>query len=207
MNLQHRLTMFRGCLVMAGTLLASGCTTPPLSKPVSYVVLLENPDGSTGKVIVTGDKGQQIVSVANTAADLDGGKAAAPVDADKFKKDFGAALAARPMLPAQYLLYFENGGVTLTPESQAVLQTIINDVTRRAAADVSIIGHTDTVGTAPVNEAIALQRAQSIATLLRQHGMQPFALTVASHGKHNLLVPSPDETPEPRNRRVEVSVR
>jgi two-component system sensor histidine kinase/response regulator len=79
--------------------------------------------------------------------------------------------------------------------------------THRPAADVSITGHTDTVGKAELNEAIALKRAQAISDLLKQNGMQPFALTVGSHGKRNLLVPTPDETPEPRNRRVEVSVR
>lgn len=194
---------------LACALLVSGCASPPPPppKPVSYVVLLENPAGGTGRVIVTGNKGQQTLSAANTGANMDGSQVAKPVDAAQFDKDFSATLAARPMLPAQYFLYFETGGVSLTPESQALLQTIITDVTKRPAADVSIIGHTDTVGKAEINEAIALKRAQAISELLQQKGMQPFALTVASHGKRNLLVATPDETPEPRNRRVEVSVR
>jgi len=33
------------------------------------------------------------------------------------------------------------------------------------------------------------------------------AVVVESHGKRNLLVPTPDETPEPRNRRVEITIR
>ena len=196
------------CAVLAAAVLAVACATPPPPpKPASYVVLLENPTGGTGKVIVTGDKGQQTISTANSGANLDGGTPAAPVDSAKFEQDFATTLAARPMLPAQYLLYFESGGVNLTAESQALLPKIIEDVTKRPAADVSIIGHTDTVGKAELNEAIALKRAQSISDLLKQNGMQPFALTVASHGKRNLLIATPDDTPEPRNRRVEVSVR
>lgn len=198
---------FNSAGILTLALFVAGCATPPPSKPSSYVVLLENPSGGTGKVIVSGDKGQQTISTANTAVDLDGARPPAPVDAAKFEQDFGATLAARPMLPAQYFLYFQTGGASLTPESQALLQKIIDDVTKRPAADVSIIGHTDTVGKAELNEAIALKRAQTISDLLKQGGMQPFALTVASHGKRNLLIATPDETPEPRNRRVEVSVR
>lgn len=209
MSHAHRTYRRSFCIAITVAVLLAGCAAPPppLPKPVSYVVLLENPGGGTGRVIVTGNKGEQTISTANTGANLDGSQAAAPVDAARFEKDFGTTLAARPMLPAQYFLYFETGGVNLTPESQALLQTIIADVTKRPAADVSIIGHTDTVGKADINEGIALKRAQSISELLKQRGMQPFALTVASHGKRNLLIPTPDETPEPRNRRVEVSVR
>lgn len=207
MNHAQRAHSHRLYTAVAAALVLTGCAAPPPPKPVSYVVLLENPGGGTGRVIVTGDKGEQTISTANTGANLDGSQAARPIDAAAFERDFGTTLAARPMLPAQYFLYFETGGVNLTAESQALLQTIVTDVTKRPAADVSIIGHTDTVGKADVNEAIALKRAQSISELLQQKGMQPFALTVASHGKRNLLVPTPDETPEPRNRRVEVSVR
>lgn len=192
---------------LAALVLLAACTTPPPPKPASYVVLLENPDGGTGKVLVMGDKGEQTISTANTAADLDGAQAPAPIDAAKFAQDFSATLAARPILPAQYFLYFETGGASLKPESQALLEKIIDEVTKRPAPDVSIIGHTDTVGKAEVNEAIALKRAQVISDLLQKSGMKPFALTVASHGKRNLLIATPDETPEPRNRRVEVSVR
>jgi outer membrane protein OmpA-like peptidoglycan-associated protein len=32
-------------------------------------------------------------------------------------------------------------------------------------------------------------------------------IEVASHGEGDLLVHTPDETPEPRNRRVDISVR
>jgi outer membrane protein OmpA-like peptidoglycan-associated protein len=72
---------------------------------------------------------------------------------------------------------------------------------------MSVIGHSDTVGKAEVNEALSLKRAQTVADLIKSQGLQVDTLSVESHGKRNLLVPTPDETPEPRNRRVEISVR
>lgn len=187
--------------------LLSGCASPPPPKPVSYVVLLPNDDGVTGKVTVTGEKGRQLIELPRTGAPLDGSLPPSVVDPEKFQRDFAAVLAARPRLPAQFLLYFETGGANLTAESQALLPLILADVLARPAADVSIIGHTDTVGKEETNEALALKRAEAVSLLLTARGMSPIALTVDSHGERNLLVPTPDETAEPRNRRVEVSVR
>lgn len=190
--------------LLAAALLGA-CASPP--KPVSYVVLLENTDGSTGKVIVKGSKGEQVIERAGYGAPLDGSQPAAPIPADKLKEDFAAAMAARPPLPERFLLYFQSGDVKLTAESEALLPRIIEKVARRPGVDISIIGHTDTIGTVEVNEALALKRAQAIATLMKEKGLRVEALSIESHGERNLLIPTPDETSEPRNRRVEISIR
>lgn len=185
--------------------LLGACASPP--KPVSYVALLESPDGTTGKIFVSGSKGAQMIDKAKTAAPLDGSQPAAAVSDEKLKQDFGAAMAARPQFPERFLLYFESGGAVLTAESIALLPKIIDSAARRTGVDVSIIGHSDTVGKAEANVALALKRAQAIADLLKEKGLKVTALSVESHGESNLLIKTPDETPEPRNRRVEVSVR
>ena len=75
----------------------------------------------------------------------------------------------------------------------------------RETLDVSVIGHTDTVGDADSNEKLGLERANAIAKYLQEAGLTPRTpLSIESQGKRNLLVPTPDNTPEPRNRRVEV---
>ncbi|WP_371322922.1 OmpA family protein [Dechloromonas sp. ZY10] len=173
----------------------------------SYVVLLENPDGSTGQILVKGAKGEQSVSVAGQGVPNDGSAPPAAIPREQIERDFGAALAAQPKLPVRFLLYFQSAGVALTGESQALLPKILDEVGQRPAPDVSVIGHTDTVGKAEMNEALALKRAEAIATLLKDKGLKVHALSVESHGERNLLVATPDETAEPRNRRVEISVR
>lgn len=173
----------------------------------SYVVLLESPDGTTGQVVVKGKKGEQVIDKAKNGAAMDGSKPAAPVTEEALQRDFGAAMAARPVLPERFLLYFESGGAKLTAESLALLPKIIENAAKRPAVDVSIIGHTDTVGKPDLNEKLALARAQSIADLMASKGLKAHALSVESHGERNLLIPTPDETAEPRNRRVEISLR
>jgi outer membrane protein OmpA-like peptidoglycan-associated protein len=54
---------------------------------------------------------------------------------------------------------------------------------------------------------LALERATTMAEQLKQLGLQDAVLTVESHGERNLLVKTPDDTTEPRNRRVEITLR
>lgn len=186
-------------LLLAGLLAA--CASP------SYVVLLPDLDGGTGQVEVRGTKGTQVLARANEGADLDGAKPPYAVSEERLQEDFGAAMAARPEAAEQFQLYFESGGSMLTAESKALIPRIMNSVNRRPGVDISIIGHTDTVGTAVKNRELALTRARATADLLTAGGLKALTISIESHGESNLLVKTPDETPEPRNRRVEITVR
>ncbi|MDO9219341.1 MAG: OmpA family protein [Lacisediminimonas sp.] len=196
-------TSFLAAVLVLITLLA-GCAS---SSTGSYVVLLRDPDGKLGNVVVKNPQGEQVLSQAFKAATLDGSKAPYFVMQDQLQRDFGAALAARPELPETFTLNFETGGAELTAPSKALLPKILERARARTALDLSVIGHSDTVGKADANEALALKRANAIAQQLRQLGLQNATLTVESHGERNLLEPTPDETPEPRNRRVEITLR
>lgn len=199
-------------------LIATGCATPPPAAqapapvaapaPKSYVVLMEDPDGTVGKVAVTNEKGEVLLERARTGVDLDGtvGRPYA-VDENRIKRDFGEAMAAQPPLPVSFMLYFKTGGSVLTEESQALIPAILDAARTHPAADVSVIGHTDTVGNSEANERLGLQRAQSVAELIKKAGLKVQDLTVASHGEKNPLVATPENTPEPKNRRVEITVR
>ena len=181
------------------------CAAAP--KPQSYVALLPSPDGSVGQLLVQGQRGEQRLTRAQQGVVLDGSATPFDVAADKLQRDFGAAMAARPLLPEQFLLYFQTGGSELTPESRELLTRIVERAQARKSVDMSVIGHTDTQGAADANEALAHKRATDIAEQLRGVGLTNTAIAIESHGERNLLVPTPDETPEPRNRRVEITLR
>jgi outer membrane protein OmpA-like peptidoglycan-associated protein len=46
-----------------------------------------------------------------------------------------------------------------------------------------------------------------VGALLLSAGLDAASLTIASHGEADLLVATGDDVPEPRNRRVEITVR
>jgi outer membrane protein OmpA-like peptidoglycan-associated protein len=70
-----------------------------------------------------------------------------------------------------------------------------------------VIGHTDTMGTQTANYTLGLKRAMMVRNLLVAAGLDSSTIDVTSVGELDPLIKTPDETPEPRNRRVDISVR
>ncbi|OQW79897.1 MAG: hypothetical protein BVN35_00495 [Proteobacteria bacterium ST_bin11] len=173
----------------------------------SYLVLLEDHDGSTGKVIFNDASSETVIEQAGYATALDNSKTVFKVELEKINKDFGRALASEPVLPEIFLLYFETGGTTLTADSAALIPKIMETTSKHPAADISVIGHTDTVGDASKNEKLANERAIQVSKLFDASKLDVKEVAVTSHGEKNLLIKTGDEISEPRNRRVEVTIR
>ena len=57
------------------------------------------------------------------------------------------------------------------------------------------------------NVALGLKRATSVQRLLVTAGLDPSIIEVRSHGEADLSIKTPNNTAEPRNRRVEIVVR
>lgn len=196
----------RYLLPLAWVLVAAGCATPA-DTPRSYVVLLEDADGGTGKVVYDGPGGQTTLTQPLQAAALSGPAGPFTLSLARLQRDAGAAIAAQPRAPRRFLLYFDAGTAEITPASLALLPEILAEVRSRPVADLAIVGHTDTVGSAEQNATLSLRRAQQVAQLLKDAASAARQVEVTSHGERDLLVPTPDEIAEPRNRRVEVTVR
>jgi outer membrane protein OmpA-like peptidoglycan-associated protein len=68
-----------------------------------------------------------------------------------------------------------------------------------------IEGHTDTVGAGDSNKVLSERRAESVVGyLVAKFQIPRQSLEPVGMGKDGLLVQTPDQTPEPRNRRVQV---
>lgn len=199
MSLKKHLRYNAAALLCCGLLSACG--------PNSYVVLLENDNGTTGAIEVKGKDGSQLVDQALAGVELNGATPAFQVKQETLQDDFAAALAARPLNPKTFILKFEKGGAQLTTESEALLPSIVEEIGKHPGADISIIGHTDTAGDALKNIALGLVRAQFVANKLDEKNIKLAGKTVTSHGESNPIKPTPDDTDEAENRRVEISVR
>lgn len=190
-----------------GVLLLTACA-PTI--PRSYVVLVPDPDGAVGQVIVSGQKGSQVLTRSGQVAGIDGHEVKAELPGAQFAADFSEAKAAQPAAAEHFLLYFVTGGIRLTPESETQFNNILNRWKARGAqaiVEVVVIGHTDTVGSAEDNVVLSGQRAKVVADRLQASGLTFSALTMESHGEKNPLIPTRDKVPEPRNRRVQVTIR
>ncbi|TWI56699.1 OmpA family protein [Pseudomonas duriflava] len=193
---------FFACCLALSAAVTVGCSSS------SYVVLVDSPYGEVRDVTVTTPQGATHIDQIQKAISLDRDAGRTfTLPPKQILMDFTPALAAQPKLPVHYLLYFSGGSNRLAPDSEQTLKDILATLRARKPAAVSVIGHTDTLGSADINQQVGLQRAQAVARRLRAQRLDLLELKVASHGERNLLIKTPPETTELRNRRVEVVIR
>jgi outer membrane protein OmpA-like peptidoglycan-associated protein len=177
----------------------------------STVVLVPDPDGNVGQLVVANEGGQRVLDKTNQSVQVTDQKAApsgvTTLAAEKIRAIFSEALAAQPLPPAKFILYFLPDSNELTDESKTILPQIIQTIRERSSSDIVISGHTDMAGEKEYNFKLALGRAQATSEILVASGVVTASITVTSHGEGNPLVKTADGVEEPRNRRVEVVIK
>jgi OmpA-OmpF porin, OOP family len=102
---------------------------------------------------------------------------------------------------------FASGSAELTPEAIHTLDALGSALASKdlAAYRFRIEGHTDTVGSQDYNRALSEHRAKAVVDYVaKKFGVDPSRLEAVGMGEDGLLVTTPPQTPEPRNRRVQV---
>ena len=175
----------------------------------TFVVLLPEEGGTPSAVTVGAGSRRTVLDKPYSAAAVDtqGNIESKTVTAEDANRTFAAALAAQPPKPVSFTLYFETNSVEVTPASRPALDAIFAEVAKREAVEVQVTGHTDRVGSQADNDRLSLQRAEAVRAMLIQRGIQASFLRAVGRGEREPLIPTADEQPEPRNRRVEVTVR
>ena len=183
----------------------------PAPTSQSLVVLLPDSEtGITGRAYVSNNAGSTDLNAARdsvTAGANQPPTAVTTMSEAEVQRLFGDTLAALPPAPVHFTLYFKFQSDELTDESRALLPQILATVKERAIPEVLVVGHTDTMGAARTNLELGMNRATAVYRILIQVGFDPSTIEIRSHGESDPLVKTPDETAEPRNRRVEISVR
>lgn len=190
-------------VLLAGGVLAA-CQT------ADRIVLLPDADGRVGQVVVRNDKGERTLAAPYATAEVDagGGFALRAQDAAAVRARYGELLSVLPRRPVSFMLNFVSGSATeLTAESKVVLDQLKVEVAGRPAPEISVIGHTDTVGSRENNDRLSRQRAEAMLAVLKAANVQAIDLEVAGRGERELIVPTADGVDEVRNRRVEINVR
>ncbi len=201
-------------LAIAAVSTAAACGPKRISLPIrqgeSLTVLLPDSDtGQAGDARVANPFGGVELTSERDAALAAANRA--PVlgtlsEAD-IQKIFGDALSALPPPPQRFTLFFRFESDALTDQSQALIPDILTAVKKHVVQDVVVVGHTDTMGTQQANYTLGLKRAMMVRNILVDAGLDGSTIDVTSVGELDLFVRTADETPEPRNRRVDISVR
>ena len=194
--------LHRWAVILLGTLLAA-CATQQGS-----VVLIPDRGGKDTAVVVTQGSTQVPLTQPYAAAHLtSGGPKAYQSSAQEVQSYFAAALAAQPLPPAQFTLYFVEGKDEFTTESKGIIDGVFAEIAKRPVPDVLVIGHTDKVGSDAVNDPLSRQRAEVVRTALLARGIAVDKVVAIGRGKREPMVPTAEGAAEARNRRVEIQVR
>ena len=102
---------------------------------------------------------------------------------------------------------FRTNSAELTPAAMRTLDQLGRALSSQALSSYHfrIEGHTDTVGSPEANKELSERRAQSVvAYLTSKLGVDAGRLQAVGMGEDGLLIPTPAQTPDMRNRRVQV---
>lgn len=116
------------------------------------------------------------------------------------------APAAATAGPRNFTVFFDFDKSDITQDAQRVLSEAANSAKSGNFTRVTATGHTDTMGAPRYNMALSIRRANAVRDALVREGIPSSAIVVIGRGETQLLVPTPDQTREPRNRRVEIVI-
>ena len=211
----NRVWLRASAIALASAGVVSACAPLRVSVPdrpgqTLTVLLPDAGDDSTGRVNVSNPSGATDLTAPREATVAYAGQAptpATPMSEADVQRIFGDALGALPPAPQRFTLYFRFESDELTAESRSMVREILQSIKDHPVPELLVVGHTDTTGTPAANYGLGRKRAEMVRLFLISAGLDGSAIAVASHGESDLLVPTADDVFEPRNRRVDISVR
>lgn len=113
-----------------------------------------------------------------------------------------------PEKPVQknYLVYFGLDQDQLDETTQRVVEAVFKELQNLPNVQIALNGHTDTSGPNRYNLDLSQRRANTVKKALIGLGIAAERIINFGFGETDLAVPTPDNTYEPKNRRVEIVV-
>jgi OmpA-OmpF porin, OOP family len=108
--------------------------------------------------------------------------------------------------PANYTVYFDFDSWTLSGEQLTVLQQAINAARAGQQTHITVVGHTDTSGSADYNQGLSVKRANVVKDVLVQMGARPDSIQASGVGETDLAVQTKDGVRERQNRRSVITL-
>jgi hypothetical protein len=108
--------------------------------------------------------------------------------------------------PGEFVVLFDLGQASLDADDLTVVSSAAAEFRRTGATRVVVRGHTDTSGSAEVNQALSERRARAVADELVRQGVPADAITTDAAGETALAVQTGDEVVEANNRRVVIDI-
>ena len=115
-----------------------------------------------------------------------------------------------PLEPQQHVMEeifeirFDFDKYHIKPEYDQVIRNLVQTAGQHKNVKISVVGHTDTVGSANYNFALGGRRAEAVRQTLIKRGIPASQIVAVSSGMNNLKVPTGPGVRKAENRRVRV---
>ena len=107
---------------------------------------------------------------------------------------------------ATFICFFDFDSAIVDDECEAIISLVVDEVAA-GNRSISLVGNTDTSGSAAYNTALSLRRADNVATEMGVQGIPLGLISATGLGEENLRIPTGDGVRERENRRVEITIR
>ncbi|WP_175676804.1 OmpA family protein [Burkholderia ambifaria] len=102
---------------------------------------------------------------------------------------------------------FATGLATLTPAARASLDKLLSGREDRTYTQVTVTGHTDSVGNDAANLTLSKRRAETVAGYLKAHGLNAQTVSVSGRGSADPVASNATAEGRASNRRVDISLQ
>jgi OmpA-OmpF porin, OOP family len=99
---------------------------------------------------------------------------------------------------------FDTNEATIKPESQSIIDQIIELMKSQPGLKLSIEGHTDSQGTPASNKTLSLNRAKAVINAVSKGGVNASNLSAEGWGQERPVADNRTEEGRAKNRRVEI---
>lgn len=103
-------------------------------------------------------------------------------------------------------LAFEVGSAELSADSALHLETGARVLASYSLSLLEISGHTDSTGSAAINQRLSGERARSVADVLQAQGVEPARMVVEGRSDSQPLADNASDEGRRKNRRVEIRI-
>lgn len=102
-------------------------------------------------------------------------------------------------------IYFDTKSNSISAESIAQLQPIINHLSDHPSATIIAVGHTDSRGSEASNQKLSERRAEALSNfLVEEYSIDPARISYSGEGEHSPIADNETKEGQAKNRRVSV---
>ena len=101
---------------------------------------------------------------------------------------------------------FDTNSTTIKPGFDTTMDKLADVVVRYGKTTLTVVGHTDNVGSAQYNQQLSERRARSVAQYLESKRVNPVRMALSGRGEEQPIASNSSEAGRQQNRRVEIYV-